>query len=369
MEENYKLLAINPGSTSTKIAVFYNDTKIFSANIEHDADRLKKFVEISEQYPYRKEMIMDALVEEGILLEDISAFVGRGGGLASCEGGTYPVNAIMLEHAKTSFGAKHPANLGSIIANDFAETYGKTAYVVNPPSLDEFQPVARISGLASIPRKSSFHALNHKEVALRAAAEIGKSYDEVNLVIAHIGGGISIAAHKRGKAVDATDAINGDGPMAPTRTGELPAAGLISLCYSGKYTQREMSDFVTKNGGFVDHLGTSDVLEVLQRIKEGDTYAKLVFDAMIYQVGKSIGAYATVLNGAVDAIVLTGGIVRDQGLVEKITEMVSYIAPIKVYPAEFEMEALANGVLRVLNGLEQPKTYTGVPVLNAEDKY
>jgi butyrate kinase len=364
MDKKYRLFTINPGSTSTKIALFQNDTELFSANVSHDAAKLKEFREISDQLPYRKETILGELAKNNISLEGTDAFVGRGGGLVGLEGGTYTINETLLHHARIGFTVKHPATLGSQLAHDFATTYGGKAFVVNPPDVDEFHLVARVSGLHDVPRESRGHPLNQKEVGIRYAAEIGKRYEDVNLVISHIGGGVSVTAHKKGRMIDSNDVINGDGPMAPTRAGAIPAVGLIKMCYSGKYTEREMYDRITKNGGLVDHLGTSDVREIQERIKNGDAYAKLVYDAMIYQISKNIGAYATVLKGDVDAILLTGGIANDAYLVDQITDRVKCIAPIKVYAGEFEMEALAAGGLRVLTGQEQPKTYTGVPVWN-----
>ena len=368
MDKKYRLFTINPGSTSTKIALFENDTELFSANVSHDAAKLKEFREISDQLPYRKETILGELAKRNISLKGTDAFVGRGGGLVGLEGGTYTINETLLHHARIGFTVKHPATLGSQLAHDFATTYGGKAFVVNPPDVDEFHLVARVSGLHDVPRESRGHPLNQKEVGIRYAAEMGKRYEDLNLVISHIGGGVSVTAHMKGLMVDSNDVINGDGPMAPTRAGAVPATAIIKMCYSGKYTEREMYDRITKTGGFVDHLGTSEVREVLERIKNGDTYAKLIYDAMIYQISKNIGAYATVLKGDVDAILLTGGIANDAYLVDQITDRVKYIAPIKVYAGEFEMEALAAGGLRVLTGQEQPKTYTGVPVWNGFER-
>jgi butyrate kinase len=362
VDKKYRLLTINPGSTSTKIALFENDTEIFSANVSHDAAKLKEFREISDQFPYRKETIVSELARRNISLKGIDAFVGRGGGLVGLEGGTYTINETLLHHARIGFTVKHPATLGSQLAHDFAMTYGGKAFVVNPPDVDEFDLIARVSGLSDVRRESRGHPLNQKEVAIRYAAEIGRRYDDINLVICHMGGGVSVTAHRKGRMVDSTDVINGDGPMAPTRSGAIPATAIIKMCYSGNYTERQMYDRITKTGGLVDHLGTAEVREVLGRIKKGDQYAKLIYDSMIYQIGKNIGTYATVLKGEVDAILLTGGLAHDTYLIEKITDMVKYIAPIKVYAGEFEMEALAAGALRVLTGQEQPKTYTGIPV-------
>jgi butyrate kinase len=368
MAKKYRLFAINPGSTSTKVALFENDKEIFSADVSHDAAKLKEFREISDQFPYRKETILAELAKKNISLQGIDAFVGRGGGLVGLEGGTYTINETLLHHARIGFTVKHPATLGSQLAHDFATTYGGMAFVVNPPDVDEFNLIARVSGLSDVYRESRGHPLNQKEVAIRYAAEVGRRYEDLNLVISHIGGGVSVTAHQKGRMVDSNDVINGDGPMAPTRAGALPATAIIKMCYSGKYTEKEMYDRITKNGGLVDHLGTSDIREVQERIKKGDSYAKLIYDAMIYQICKNIGSYAVVLKGKVDAIILTGGIANDAYLVEQVTDQVKFIAPVKVYAGEFEMEALASGAFRVLTGQEQPKTYTGVPVWNGFER-
>jgi butyrate kinase len=362
MDKKYRILTINPGSTSTKIALFENERGLFATNVSHDAAKLKEFREIGDQFPYRKKTILGELAKAGVSLEGIDAFVGRGGGLVSLEGGTYIIDETLLHHARIGFTVKHPATLGSQLAYDFAIIYGGKAFVVNPPDVDEFDLVSRVSGLSDVFRESRGHPLNQKEVAMRYAAEKGKRYEDLNLVISHIGGGISITAHRKGRMVDSNDIVNGDGPMAPTRAGSIPAVAIIKMCYSGKYTEREMYDRITKTGGLVDHLGTSEVREVVERIENGDSHAKLIYDAMIYQIGKNIGACATVLSGDVDAILLTGGVANDPYLVEKITDRVGYIAPVKVYAGEFEMEAMAAGALRVLTGEEQPKTYSGVPV-------
>lgn len=362
MDKEYRVFAINPGSTSTKIALFENDRELFSVSVSHDAAKLQEYPEISDQFPYRKETILKELTNSGISLQGVTAFVGRGGGLVGVEGGTYRINEILLDHARKGFSVKHPANLGSQLAYDFSVTYDAEAFVVNPPDVDEFNLVARVSGLSQVARESRGHPLNQKEVAIRYARETGKSYEDLNLVISHIGGGVSVTAHRKGRMIDSSDVINGDGPMAPTRAGAIPATAIIKMCYSGAYTERQMYDRITKNGGIVDHLGTSDVREILRCIKDGDAHAKLIYDAMIYQIGKYIGAYAAVLKGDVDAILLTGGIARDPYLVEEITRTVEYIAPVRVYAGEFEMEAMASGTLRVLRGEEKAKTYTGVPV-------
>lgn len=362
MKKRLKILTINPGSTSTKVAMFENDKKVFSVNVSHNAETLKQFKEISDQFDYRKETILQELSKSGISLENTDAFVGRGGGLVGLAGGTYPVNEILLTHARVGFTVKHPATLGSQLAHHFSGQYGGKAFVVNPPDVDEFEEVSRVTGFSDIYRESRIHALNQKEIAIRWARQHNTSYEMSNLIIAHIGGGISITAHQKGRMVDSNDTANGDGPMAPTRAGSLPAKALVKLCFSGKLTEQQINDRLTKSGGLVDHLGTSDVLEIMERIENGDDYAKLIFDAMIHQIGKTIGAYSAVLHGQVDAILLTGGISHSNYLTDKLKEMTGFIAPVQVMAGEFEMEALAAGAIRVMTGLEEEKEYTGVPV-------
>lgn len=367
MDSAYRILAINPGSTSTKVALFVGDEKRFAANIAHDAARLETFAEISDQLPYRRAVILEELEKNNIAIEAIDAFVGRGGGLVGLEGGTYVINDILLGHARVGFTVKHPAILGSQLAHEFAGINGKLAFVVDPPDVDEFDPLARMTGLAGVYRESRGHPLNQKAVARRYAAETGRQYEDINLVVSHLGGGVSVTAHRKGRMVDSTDVINGDGPMAPTRAGALPATAVIRMCFSGDTSQQEMRKRLTKTGGWVDHLGTADGREIRERIRRGDRQAKRVFDALAYQVGKNIGAYAAVLKGDVDAILLSGGLAHDKDLTDAITDRVAFIAPVHVYPGEIEMEALAAGALRVLTGQEQPKTYTGIPVWEAFD--
>jgi butyrate kinase len=362
MGKTYKLVAMNLGSTSTKVAVFENEKQVFSVNVAHDANKLNEYKEIVDQFPYREETILQELAKNNISLEGTDAFIGSGGGLVSLVGGTYVVNETLLHHARIGFTIKHPKQIGSLLADKFARTYGAKAFVVNPPDVDEFDEVARVTGWKEAFRESRGHPLNQKECAQRFAQEIGKRYEDVNVVVCHAGGGLSITAHRKGKMVDSTDAVQGDGPMAPTRSGAIPVANVITMCFSGKYTERQMRELIVKNGGFVDHLGTSDMRDVIKMVADGDKYAKLVYDAFIYQIGKYIGAYSAVLHGKVDGILLTGGISHVKDVIEKITEMVGFIAPVKVFPGELEMDAMACGALRVLRGEEEAKVYNGVPV-------
>ncbi|MCI8594634.1 MAG: butyrate kinase [Oscillospiraceae bacterium] len=355
---NEKVLAINPGSTSTKVAVFEGDKEIFKKNVSHEASELAKFAQVCDQLDYRVETILNILKEQGVTIDDCAAFAGRGGGLNACPGGTYEVNDLMLEHARRG-GGNHPATLGPQIAKKFADQYGARAFIVNPPDVDEFSDVARVTGFADVFRASHIHALNQKETAIRVAKDLGTTYEKDNFIVAHIGGGVSITAHEHGKMVDSNDILWGEGPMAPTRAGALPALQFMDMCYSGKYTRDEMYKHLTKSGGFVDHCGTSDALELGEMIKKGDKYAELVYEAFFYQIAKQIGSMAATLKGDVKAIILTGGISHDKSLVAYMQEHVGFIAPIEVRAGEFEMEALAAGAIRVLKGEEQAKVYTG----------
>ena len=358
--KKYKVFAINPGSTSTKIALFQGNKEIFSQNITHEADELKKFQEILDQLAYRKKAILEALEQAHQSLEGTDAFVGRGGGLVSVVGGTYPVNDRILADQRNKVSVQHPAILGAQLAHEFVEKYGGQAFIVNPPDVDEFIDVARITGLKGLYRESKLHALNQKEIGIRYGKSLGEKYEDLNLIICHIGGGISVTAHRKGKMIDSNDIAQGDGPMAPTRCGALPVKDVVRMCFSGKFTEGEMYQKITKNGGLVDHLGTSDAREVGKMIAAGNQYAKLVYDAMIYQIAKQAGAMAAALEGKVDAIILTGGISYDPYVDAELKRKLQFIAPVTVMAGEFEMEALAAGALRVLDGEEQPKTYTGI---------
>ena len=364
----YKIFAINPGSTSTKIALFEGDNELFSKNVSHDADKLKEFSKTSDQIGYRRDTILGELAEAGIALDDVDAFVGRGGGLLAVEGGVYAIGDVLLDHARTEKnGVHHPASLGSQLANEFALKYGKPAYVVNPPDTDELQDLARMTGVKGIYRNVHLHALNLKETAIRHAASIGKKYEECNFVVCHLGGGLSVSAHRKGKMIDGNDIVGGEGPMAPTRCGALPAAELIKYCYAEGRTLKDVMPLCQKTGGFVSHLGTSDAVEVTARAEAGDKAAARVWNAMLYQIVKFIGGMAAALHGEVDGILLGGGMVHSEDLVKQIKEGCEWIAPVFAYPGEFEMQAMAAGANRVLNGIEELKEYTGVPVWDGFD--
>lgn len=362
MKKNYKIFTINPGSTTTKIALFEGKNMVFEKNVNHDARKLAEFSHISEQRVYRKEMILSILKENAISLDGLDAVVGRGGGLLALPGGTYQIDETILDHArKGQNGVTHPAQLGSQLAEEFRLEYGGQGFIVNPPDVDEYHDLARMTGLKDIHRSSHIHSLNQKETAIRHAATLGKAYEDCNFIVCHIGGGVSIAAHRKGQMIDGTDTVEGEGPMAPTRMGAVPASPLIRMCYSGKYTEKEMLGLCTRGGGFVSHLGTSDALVVSTKAKEGDPKARIVWRTMIYQITKAVGSMSAVLKGDVDGILLGGGIVYNDELVQLIQEACSFIAPVSAYPGEFEMEAMASGAERVLSGKEEALIYSGKP--------
>ncbi len=357
----YRILTINPGSTSTKLGCFDGEKEVFTMNVSHEASDLAKYATVSDQLPYRKGMILDALKEANVDLASVDAFVGRGGGLLAIEGGTYEINDTLLDHSvRGANGVQHPAQLGPQIAHAFATEFGKPAYIVNSPDTDELCLHARMTGVKGIYRNVHLHALNLKETAIRHADSQGDKYDEKNYIVCHIGGGVSVSAHKQGKMIDGFDIVGGEGPMAPTRSGSLPAANLIRYAFDNG-NMKEVLGLTTKTGGFVSHLGTSDGIEVTKRAEEGDAYAKLIWETFEYQLVKCIGAMAGVLHGQVDGILLGGGMVHNKELVATLTESCSWIAPVFAYPGEFELEAMAAGAIRVLSGVEQPKVYTGNP--------
>ncbi len=356
-----KVLAINPGSTSTKVALFQDGGCALSRNVAHDAARLAAFGSVSEQLPYRKQTVEALLAEEGADLAGLDAVVGRGGGLIAMEGGTYEIDAKLLEDARVGAnGVAHPAQLGSQLADEFAREYGARAFVVNPPDVDELQEVARITGIRGVYRNVHLHALNLKETAIRHAASLGRAYEECNFVVCHIGGGISVSAHRAGKMVDGFDIVGGEGPMAPTRCGSVAVAD--AAAYAREHGADALTALCHKTGGFVDLAGTSDAIELTQRAEAGDEACRLAWDAMIYQIGKCIGSMAVVLEGKVDGILLGGGMVHSDDLVERLRRSCAWIAPVSAYPGEFEMEAMVAGAERVLSGQEEARRYTGESV-------
>ncbi|WP_187293626.1 butyrate kinase [Thermoanaerobacter thermohydrosulfuricus] len=352
------ILVINPGSTSTKVAVFKDLESVFTETLRHDTKDLNSYKTIIDQFEFRTQAILNMLKEKGISLSEIDAIVGRGGLLKPIKSGTYIVNDKMVEDLRKAERGEHASNLGAIIAYILAKEYNIPAYIVDPVVVDELEDVARITGMPEIEKSSIFHALNQKAIARHLAADLNKKYEEVNLIIAHLGGGISVGAHKHGRVIDVNDALNGEGPFSPERAGGLPVLDLVKLCYSGKYTYQEMKKKLIGQGGIVAHLGTNDVREVYKMIEKGDKKAELILDAMAYQTAKEIGAMAVVLKGHVDAVGITGGIAYNEDFVKRISERVKFIAPVYVYPGEDEMLALAQGAYRVLSGEEKAKMYS-----------
>jgi len=361
-KNNYRILVINPGSTSTKIGLFDNENCVFKTTIEHTPKELEPFKEISDQKEFRLNIITKVLEDNNIDINTINAFSGRGGGLVSCPGGTYLINDKLYEHARTMFTVKHPATLGATLAYELGQKYSKPSFCVNPPDVDEFKIEARITGINDLYRESRVHALNQKEIANRYANKIGSNYEDLNLIICHLGGGISITAHNHGKMIDSNDNVNGDGPMTPNRSGFIPAKPLIKMCFSGKYTEKEMNALINKKGGLMSWLETDDIKTVKQQIESGNKKAKILYDAMIYQIAKQIGAMFVALKCNCGAIILTGGIANDEYLVKSIKKYISKLSKIVIMPGEFELEALASGSLRVLQNKENYKTYNGEPV-------
>lgn len=357
MEKNFRMLAINPGSTSTKIAVFDNEELVFEKTLTHSSEEIGQFEKISDQLQFRKDVIELAVKENGVKIEELDAVVGRGGLLKPIQGGTYSVSEVMIADLKIGVLGEHASNLGGIIAKEIATVANCPSFIVDPVVVDELQDVARISGIPEIERKSIFHALNQKATARRAAVELGKKYEDINVIVAHMGGGISVGAHLKGSVVDVANALDGEGPFSPERSGGLPVGDLVKMCYSGKYTIDDIKKRIKGNGGIVAYLGTNDAREVIAMIEDGNEKAKLIFEAMAYQVAKEIGACAAVLKGEVDAIILTGGIAYAKMFVKWIVERISFIGEIKIYPGEDEMIALAQGALRVLKGEEEAKSY------------
>ncbi|MCB5285838.1 MAG: butyrate kinase [Candidatus Cloacimonetes bacterium] len=353
------ILAINPGSTSTKIAVHDGDRPVFEKTLRHDPAELEPYPNIIDQYEFRQKLVLEAMQEHEVDPRSLVAVVGRGGLVKPVPGGTFRINEAMKKDLRdpSLWGRTHASALGAFIADAIAREFGIPGFIVDPVVVDEFDDLARISGIPEIERKSLLHALNIRYIARLMAAELGKKLDEVNLIGVHMGGGISVAAIKKGRVADVNNALLGMGPFSPQRAGALPIGDLLELAYSGKYTHPQLVKYLTKAAGLMAYLGTDSGIEVNERIQAGDAKAKLITDAMCYQVAKEAGACATVLKGKVDAIFLSGGLVYNDYIVQQIRSRVEFIAPIKLYPGEREMEALCQGGLRVLNGLEEAQDY------------
>jgi len=352
------ILAINPGSTSTKIAVFSSSKIIFYKNIKHASDDLAGFKSISEQYDYRKNIIHEELQKAKIDFNSIVVVVGRGGLLKPIPSGIYLVNERMKEDLRKGIQGEHASNLGGLIADSIAaELPSAKAYIADPVVVDELEPIARIAGHPLFERNSIFHALNHKAVARFHAKCISKKYEELNLIIVHLGGGITVGAHRKGKVIDVNQGLDGEGPFSPERSGTLPVGQLAKLCFSNKYSYDEVRKMITGQGGFVAYFGTNDAIEVENMINSGNQQALLVFEAMAYQVAKDVGAMSTVLKGKVDGVLLTGGLANNKWFIEQIIDRVAHIGPISIYPGEDEMKALAINGQMILDGEITPKEY------------
>lgn len=352
-----KSLIINPGSTSTKIGVFEDETLLFEETLRHSTEEIAQYASIVDQKDFRKEIITNLLKEKDFDIHSLNMVVGRGGMLKPIPGGTYAVTDDLLEDLKIGKQGQHASNLGGILAREIGDSIGVPSFIVDPVVVDELCDLARYSGVPELPRTSVFHALNQKAVAKRYAKETGKSYSELNLIVVHMGGGVSVGAHENGRIIDVFNALDGDGAFSPERAGGAPVGALIKMCFSGEYTEKEVYKKFVGNGGFNAYLGTNDMRDVEKMVDEGDAKAKEIRDAFIFQVSKDIGSMACVLNGKVDQIVVTGGIAYDKGVVAGLKERCEWIAPFTVYPGEDELLALAQGGLRVVNGEEEAMKY------------
>ncbi len=352
-----KSLIINPGSTSTKIGVFEDETLLFEETLRHSTDEIARYATIVDQKDFRKDIITNLLKEKNFDIQSLNMVVGRGGMLKPIPGGTYAVTDDLLEDLKIGKQGQHASNLGGILAREIGDSIGVPSFIVDPVVVDELCDIARYSGVPELPRTSVFHALNQKAVAKRYAKETGKAYDSLNLIVVHMGGGVSVGAHQNGKVVDVFNALDGDGAFSPERAGGAPSGALIKMCFSGKYTEKEVYKKFVGNGGFNAYVGSNDMRDVEKMVNNGNMKAKEVRDAFIMQVTKDIGSMACVLKGKVDQIIVTGGIAYDKAVVAGLKEASEWIAPFTVYPGEDELLALVQGGLRVINGEEQAKVY------------
>ncbi len=354
-----KVLAINPGSTSTKIGVYENHKLFFLKSIRHTAEELEKFKHIADQYEFRKNIILDELKEANIGIDSIDAIVGRGGLVKPIKSGVYEVNEALRKDLIKGIQGEHASNLGGLIAYDIASMREDLkAYIADPVVVDELDDIARISGHPEFQRVSIFHALNQKAIAKAHARFLGQKYEDMNFIVIHLGGGISISAHKKGRVIDTNQALDGDGPFSPERSGTLPVGQLVKMCFSGKYDQETIMNMIRGKGGLTAFLGTNNAAEVEERISKGDEKARLIYEAMAYQVSKYVGAMATVLKGEIHGILITGGIAYDEGFISWIRERTQFIAPIFVYPGEDEIKSLGMNGLMVLRGEIIPEVYS-----------
>ncbi|MCD4790723.1 MAG: butyrate kinase [Bacteroidales bacterium] len=358
MDHIARILAINPGSTSTKIAVYENEIPIFLKNLRHSKEELDQFEKITDQFQFRKDLILEQLREAEINLDSIKIIVGRGGLLKPIESGVYLVNRQMIHDLRNSPLGEHASNLGGLIAHDIAKSLPDAkAYIANPVVVDEMDEIARFTGHPNFKRVSIFHALNQKAVAMEHAKSIMRNYEDLNLIVVHLGGGITVGAHRKGRVVDVNQGLDGEGPFSPERSGTLPVGDIVRMCFSGKYSQKEIMKMIQGEGGLAGYFGTNSAYEIEKKAAAGDENAKLLLEAMAYQVAKEVGAMATVLKGDVDGILITGGVANSKWFVNLIVERVHRIAPTHVYPGEDEMRALAFNGLRVLKGETEIKEY------------
>ena len=353
---SHKILVINPGSTSTKIGVYEDEKLLFDKTLRHPAEEIAKFESIPAQKEWRKQLVMDALKENNFDAKQLTAVSGRGGLVAPLHGGTYAVTDKMAADCVKGVQGQHACNLGGLISREIGDELGIPSFVVDPPAVDELCAVARYSGHPAVPRLSKFHALNQKAVAKRYAKEHGVPYESLNLIVCHMGGGISVGAHVKGNVIDTENALDGEGPFSPERAGSLPSGGLVDLCFGGKYTEAEIRKMLTGRGGLVAYVGSTDMRDIIKKA-ETDSKTAEVVDAFHYQIGKEIGSMAAAMNGKVDQIILTGGIAYGKETVEALTKMIGWIAPITVYPGEDELLSLSQGALRVLTGEEELQVY------------
>lgn len=352
-----KSLIINPGSTSTKIGVFEDETLLFEETLRHSTEEISQYASIVDQKDFRKNIIVNLLAEKDFDIKSLNVIVGRGGMLKPIPGGTYAVTDALLEDLKIGKQGQHASNLGGILAREIGDSIGVPSYIVDPVVVDELMPIARYSGVPELPRTSVFHALNQKAVAKRYAKEKGVPYESLNLVVVHMGGGVSVGAHDKGRIVDVFNALDGDGAFSPERAGAVPSGALIKMCFSGQYTEKEVYKKIVGGGGFNAYCGTNDMRDVEKMADEGDAHAIEVREAFILQMAKDIGSMACVLSGKVDQIIVTGGIAYDKAVVAGLKERCEWMAPFTVYPGEDELLALTQGALRVMNGEEEAKEY------------
>ena len=353
----YKILILNPGSTSTKLALYENENLLTEKTIRHEPHEFAGCTTLMEQKPLRMACLTDFLQENDVRLADLSAVVGRGGMIKPIDAGTYIVNEKMLKDLATGVAGTHASSLGGILAAEIGQQYGIPAYIVDPVVVDEMEPVAKFSGLPGIERQSVFHALNTKSVTRICAQDLGLRYEDARFVVAHLGGGITIGAHRYGRVIDVNNGLTGEGPFSPERSGAIPLQAIIDRCFSGQYSHQEMLDMISRQGGLMAYLGTNDLAKVEKMISQGDEFSTMVVDAMAYQVSKEIGAMVAVLEGRVQAIILTGGLAYSARFTGAIKQRVDQLAPVHTYPGENEMEALAAGALRVLWGKEKALIY------------